>query len=215
VPSPLVRPQLERLLAERRDLNTALDEKCAQLLKQLRERCPDAVPPHSLKPGTLADPGVVKNDELDDLLRAALAGDAARDEPVLLVDGDSELIVDPAHSRVLTADGLILVVLGVDCDQTGPTEVTIPFGVGTEEANAGMIATTEQRPRGPEIVVGRWGEALIALAWEALISVLAGLTRHAGTDLDVAPLIPTGVTAAKGSIAVLPQARHEADRLGR
>jgi hypothetical protein len=62
--------------------------------------------------------------------------------------------------------------------------------------------------------VGRWGEALIAVAWEALMSVLAGLTRHAGTDLDVAPLIPTGVTATKGSIAVLPQARHEADRLG-
>jgi hypothetical protein len=78
-----------------------------------------------------------------------------------------------------------------------------------------MIATTEHRPRGPEIVVARWGEALIALAWQAWMSVLAGLTRHAGTDLDVAPLIPTGVTATSGSIAVLPQARHEADRLGR
>lgn len=210
------RPRLERLLAERGELATALDARCARLLKQLRDQCPGAIAPRDLDPGATADPVVVRGDDLDRLLRAALASDDGDDDagPFLLADGESALLVDPARSRVLTADGLVLVVLGVDCDQTGPVEVTVPFAVGGEQRDAGMIATTEARPRGPAVLAERWGEALIALAWEALVSVFAGLTRHAGTDLDVAPLIPGAMQAAKGSITVVPQARHPADRLG-
>ena len=127
---------------------------------------------------------------------------------MLLTDGDSERPVDLARSRALIDEGLVLVVLGVDCDQTGPAEVVVPFAVGSEGATAGMIMTTEPVPRGPAVVTGRWGEALVAMAWEALVAVTAGLSRHVGTDLDAAPLIPGALVATSGSITVVTQARH-------
>lgn len=205
--------RLERLLAQRTALRTPLDERCARLLKQLREQCPGAVPPPPPKPGGLSEPIVVGATDLDRLLRAALSAEDA-DGVVLLTDGDSELLVDPARSRALIGEGVILVALGVECDQTGAAEVTVPFAVGSAQATAGMIMATERVPRGPAIVTGRWGEALVAMAWEALVGVTAGLSRHVGGDLDAAPLIPGALAAAPGSITVVPQARHRADRPG-
>ena len=207
--------RLERLLAERAALRTPLDDRCAQLLAQLRKRCPGAVPPPAPKPGGLSEPVSVDAKELDQLLRAALAPGDGDDEVVLLADGDSELLVDPSRSRALVGEGMVLVVLGVECDQTGPAEVIVPFAVGSGDATAGMIMATEQVPRGPAIITGRWGEALVAMAWEALVGVTAGLSRHVGTDLDAAPLIPGALLAANGSIAVVPQARHQTDRPAR
>jgi hypothetical protein len=209
-----VHRRLERLLAERAALGTTLDDRCAKLLRRLREQCPQAVPPPKPKPGGLSDPVVVETGDLERLVRTALHAEAD-DGLVLLVDGESELLVDPSRTRVLTGEGVILVVLGVECDQTGAVEVTIPFAAGTEDATAGMILATEQAPRGHPVVTGRWGQALVAMAWEALLSVAAGLTRHAGTDLDAVPLIPGALLADKDGITVLPQARHETDRLAR
>lgn len=206
--------RLEQLLTERAALKTPLDHKCAELLERLRKLCPDVLPPPAPKPGELSDPIVVETGDLEPLIQTALQTGAA-DGVVLLTDGESELLVDPARTRVLTAEGVILVVLAVECDQTGSAEVTVPFATGTEDATTGMILATEQAPRGPQLLTGRWGPALTALAWEALLSVTAGLTRHAGTDLDVAPLIPGALLATRSGITVLPQARHDNDRLGR
>ncbi len=212
--SASARTRLERLLADRAALRTDLDDRCAALLAQLRKRCPGAVPPPAPKPGGVSEPVAVDAKDVGRLLQAALAaGDG--DGVVLLAEGDSELLVDPGRSRVRVGEGMVLVVLAVECDQTGPAEVTVPFAVGSDGATAGMVMATEQVPRGPAIVTGRWGEALVAMAWEALVAVMAGLSRHAGTDLDAAPLIPGALVAAPGSITVVPQARHETDRLGR
>jgi hypothetical protein len=212
--SLFVHRRLERLLAERAALGTPLDDHCAQLLERLRKECPEAVPPPKPKPGGLSDPVMVTTEQFQRLVRSALQAED-REGPVLLIDGESELLVDPARTRVLTGEGVLLVVLHVECDQTGAVEVTVPFAAGTEDATAGMILVAEQAPRGHPAVTGRWGQALVAMAWEALLSVAAGLTRHAGTDLDAAPLIPGGLLAAKDGITVLPQARHETDRLAR
>jgi hypothetical protein len=211
--SASTRTRLGRLLAERTALRTGLDDRCAALLAHLRRWCPGAVPPPPAEPGGVSEAVAVDAKELDRLLQAALA--EADDEVVLLVDGESELLVDPARSRARIGDGLILVVLGVECDQTGPVEVTVPFAVGSDAATAGMVMATEQVPRGPAIITVRWGEALVAMAWEALVAVTAGLSRHVGTDLDAAPLIPGALVAAPGSLTMVSQARHEADRLSR
>jgi hypothetical protein len=128
-----VHRRLDRLLAERAALGTTLDDRCAKLLRRLREQCPQAVPPPKPEPGGLSDPVVVETRDLERLVRTALHAEAD-DGLVLLVDGESELLVDPSRTRVLTGEGVVLVVLGVECDQTGAVEVTIPFAAGTEDA---------------------------------------------------------------------------------
>ncbi len=205
--------QLEQLLTGRAEQAGRLDARCAALLERVRRVCPGAVPLPPPKPGGLAEPVVLKGAEVDTLLRAALAED--QDQAVLLTDGDDELLVDPGRTRTIVGPGLLLVVLAVDCDQTGPAEVTVAFALGSDQLTTGMLAVTEQIPRGPVVVVGRWGEALVALAWEAVLTVAAGLTRHAGSDVDVLPLVPGALLAERGLLTVVPQARHEADRPGR
>jgi hypothetical protein len=213
VTSTFERLPLERLLSERTAVSSRLDQRCAALLKQLRDRCPGAVAPPTPAPGGISEQVTVKGGDLDELLRAALPG--ADGGLVLLTDGDSELLIDPARCRTLARPGLLLVVLGVECDQTGTAEVTVPFAVGSDATTTGMLAATEGVPRGPQAVVTRWADALVALAWEALLSVAAGVARHAGSDRDVLPLLPGALVAVEGALTVVPQARHEADRPGR
>jgi hypothetical protein len=215
VSTEFVQGRLEQLLSDRARRGTRLDDRCAELLAQLRKRCPGAVPPPVPEPGGLSESVTVKGTELDDLLRAALAGDGSEADLVLLTDGDSELIVHPGGCRALAADGLVLVVLAVECDQTGPARVVVPIAVGTEDAVAGMVMATEAVPRGPAAVVDRWAEALVAMAWEAVLGIGAGLSRHVGADRDSLPLIPGGLVAGDGVVTVLAQARHERDRPGR
>ncbi|MDN5859808.1 MAG: hypothetical protein L0H84_14420 [Pseudonocardia sp.] len=214
--APRVRySRLELLLADRTAARSRLDERCARLLAELRERCPTAVPPEAPEPGGITDPVVLDAKEFGGLVRAALSGDArggADTGVVLLTDGDSELLVDPTRCRSVVGNGVVLVVLGVECDQTGPVEVTVPFAVGSAKLTSGMVMAAERLPRGPQVVTIRWGDALVALAWEALVSVTAGLSRHVGTDRDALPLIPGALLAEPGSVTLIPQARYDRER---
>jgi hypothetical protein len=104
------------------------------------------------------------------LARAAgTAGDT-----VVWNDGDSELLLRLGQVRLERgADGIVLVCLSVFCEEAGEIEVVVPFAV-SHDARAGLVAATDAVPHGPAAVVNRWGEALVAAAWEALVEVAAG-----------------------------------------
>ena len=94
---------------------------------------------------------------------------------VVWADGEHELLIQPGQVRVLLRDGFVLVGITVFTEQTGTVEITVPFAVGTAAEPAGLMIATEPVPRGPALVVERWGDQLIA----ALRSRL--LPRRAGT----------------------------------
>jgi hypothetical protein len=133
---------------------------------------------------------------------------------VLWREGGDSLLVEVGQIRVETGDGLVSVAVPVRCDQIprGSDVITVDFVLGTPERPTGMlVAATE--PRGPIVVVRRWGEALTALAWQALLDMAGGVARAAGSDRDGSPLVPTVLTATRAGLAVGPQARHELDRV--
>jgi hypothetical protein len=109
--------------------------------------------------------------------------------------------------------------VGIDvaCDQlragkrTPTAHVDIDLVVGTEDRPTGLLAAATT-PRGPAVVVDRWADALVALAWQALLDTAAALSAAAGADVDGTPLIPTRWSASREGIAVGPQARHAFDR---
>ena len=105
-------------------------------------------------------------------------------------------------------EGLVLVALTLECDQTGIAEVVVPFAVGTDEQPAGLVAASETKPRGPDVLVDRWGEAIVATAWRALIEAATSVAKERGSDLDGAPLRAGALVAGKTGIAIVPQARH-------
>ena len=181
--------------------------ECRKVLEVLVRRCPNVVPPGPLPSGQTAEPLPMKSAEVTRLVRAAMAPEPDADS-VIWEHAGSELLVHTGRTRIEVLDGVVLVGVTVESDQLGETEVVVPFAVGTAEQLAGMIATTERRPRGPDPLVDHWGDALIAAAWDALLAVAEELSSQIGVDETGSPLRPGALVAAAGTLSVVPQARH-------
>jgi hypothetical protein len=202
---------LARAIAPPRD--PASDE-CRKLLDALRKRCPELLHPDPLKPGEPGPEIPLDPRQTESLLRAA-ARASAGDSVVLWDDGENRLLVHAAETSVLMEDGIIAVRIPVECDQTRKALVQVAFAVGSAKRPAGLLATTESRPRGPAAVVDIWGEALIAFAWQAMMRVCSVLSAASGTDLDGAGLVPLSLTASRNGLSLRTLARHEFDRVVR
>ena len=143
------------------------------------------------------------------LLEAARQGSASE---VVWVQGDSELIVSVGKVAVALEPGLIVITIPVRCDQIDRANIVVPFAVGDAERPAGMIVATEDRPRGPALIVDAWGEALLAFAWDLVMTLTTAVADASGADVDGAGLIPAALTASSDGIRVLTMARHAFDR---
>jgi hypothetical protein len=167
-----------------------------------RVRLPE--PPRTrVRPGTVAEPVVVGAEELSALLRST--GDQAR---IVWSRAGSEIAVQPGRFVATTADGGIVVTVPVQTEQTGAVDVQVPLAAGTGQRDAGLLLSTSSRPLGPAIVVDRWGEALVALVWQALLQVAVALAARAGTDDRGEPLVPASLRAGREGLTVVPMARH-------
>jgi hypothetical protein len=197
--------------------------KCKQMLQIIRRECPGLVPPDPLDPGGLAPEVPVSRQAVRELFTAAalfavgLLGDDGRPrgEAVVWVELDRELLVLVAKFKVRLGPGIVAVTIPVRCEEVGDAEVHVTFAVGSPDRPAGLLVATEARPRGPQIVVDLWGEALVAFAWKVLLDVAAHVAFAAGEDKDGQRLVPAALSADKEVITVLPQARHGFDRVVR
>lgn len=203
--------ELTRLLVVRHRLEaeTLLEYLCRLLLATLRKYCPDIIPPDPVPPGEVTPPVDIATADLQDLVLAAAGVDDKRKRhQVIWEQAGSELLVHLKRTRVAVLDGLVLVGLTVESVETQQIEVTVPFAVGRLDRLAGMVVTTEPVPRGPEVIIDRWGEAIIAAAWQILLDVVGSLCARIGVDTGGSPLLPGALVASKGSLRVVPQARH-------
>jgi len=196
-----------------------LAAECKKLLELVRKRCPGLLPPSPVEAGTVAGEVRLTAGEAAPLFPAAAAVAAGVDRPgatrvapVLWREGDRELLVDPAKVTAQFADGVVVVSIPVSCDQVGNAVVHVTFVVGNPKQPAGLLAATENRPRGPAVIVDAWGDNLVAFAWHVLVEVTANVAGAAGRDVDGAPLVPIGVAASPDGLSVVPMARHTFDR---
>jgi hypothetical protein len=191
----------------------AVNAACRKLLEELRRRCPGVLPREPLEAGQIGPQIPLDRRSVEELVRLA-ARDGGGDT-LLWVDGDSQLLVRASAVEVQVGTGLMLVRIPVACEETGAVVVQVAFAVGTEAAPAGLVATTETRPRGPAVVVDVWGDALTAFAWQAVLRVTTAVAAEGGTDRDGAGLIPVALTASESGIQLLTLARHGFDRVVR
>jgi hypothetical protein len=169
--------------------------------------------PVALQTGEITETVHVDPRSADRLLTAAAYRAAGifystRRTTIAWVEGDQQLAVNVVEMHLELADGLIVVVIPVRCDQTGSVEVRVTFVVGTHERPAGLYAATETRPRGPKLIVDAWGDALVAFAWQCLLGLVSGLAGAVGKDYRGNILIPVELAANADGIFVVPMARH-------
>jgi hypothetical protein len=132
---------------------------------------------------------------------------------IVWTQNGSELLVNTGKITVDLDDGVVLVTIPASCDQGANAAIQVPFAVGSPTQPAGLICATEERPRGPAVIVDVWAEALTAFAWRELLTVVSRVAAQAGVDEDGAGLVPVAITATKDSVTVLPMARHTFDRV--
>ena len=164
-----------------------------------------------LKPGQLATVVAIGAKRSLELVRIAFQ-EAVGGPEVIWVDGDNELLVRAEKVRVVFRTGFVLIGVQVFCEQTGESELVVPFATGTSEEPLGLILATEPAPRGPAALVERWGDPILASAWKALLEVARAVAAAAGTDDRREPLQPAALAVTARGMALTPQARHAFDR---
>jgi hypothetical protein len=169
--------------------------------------------PGPMAAGDVSHPVIVESGQASELLRIAarravgLLRPTKRTE-VVWVDGDSELAVSLTDLHVKIDTGLILVAIPVRCDQTGSALVEVFFAVGSPDDPAGLYASTFRRPNGPPLIVGAWGQALVAFAWQCVLGMVSGIAGATGKDDRGNVLVPAELVASQRGIQIVPMARH-------
>jgi hypothetical protein len=166
------------------------------------------VPPGETTKGLLEIPVADARRLLLDVVR--LVADVPKTGRATLVwhQGASELAVDLTKTALRCDSGLITVVVTVTCDQAKePTQLEVPFAVGTRDAPAGLVMSTFTRLVGPRIVTDLWSEAVTAFSWECILELARRVTERLGTDTAKQALVPGGIGADKGVLLIQPMAR--------
>jgi hypothetical protein len=142
----------------------------------------------------------------DGSLPAPLASGA-----VIWVDAGSEVLahLDSIQARLLK--GTLLVSIDLETDQTGRSPLIVALNLSADPNDpAGLVATTDEYPRGDGRLASRWGRPLQAAVWASLLSLAqdhaversgapqaititeGGLTMKAGPPLSFIPHPTTG-----------------------
>lgn len=114
---------------------------------------------------------------------------------VIWVDRGDEVLVHLDSMTVRIMDGIVLVSVDLETDQTGRTPLVVSFSVGGANDPAGLVAVTDEFPRGNGLLASRWGRALQAAAWASVL----GIANDHATERGLAPL---GIVAASGTLSL-------------
>jgi hypothetical protein len=90
-------------------------------------------------------------------------------------------------------DGLILVSVDLETDQTGRTPLICAFAVSSGSDPAGLIATTDEYPRGDGRLAASWGPQLQQALWSSLLSLANDHASERG-------LAARGISATAGTL---------------
>lgn len=160
-----------------------------------------------------------------------LAGRSAETGPVLStrhipgqviwVDAGSEVMVYLNSTKTHIGDGLLLVSVDFECDQTGRTPLIAAFGMNRGSDAAGLFCTTDELPRGNGLLAARWGRIYQDAVWAALTSLISDhaaerklfpralicanstLTLRSGTPLNASQLISPNSPGITGNPGIL------------
>jgi hypothetical protein len=98
---------------------------------------------------------------------------AALTSPAIIwVDAGSEVLahLDSIQARLL--NGTLLVSIDLETDQTGRSPLIVALTISADPKDpAGLVATTDEYPRGHGQLAARWGRPLQAAVWASLLSI--------------------------------------------
>jgi len=133
-------------------------------------------------------------------------------QKVIWVESGNEVLVHLDSLRTQILDSALLVSVDLETDQTGRTPLVVALALGKTDDPAGLIAVTDDLPRGNGLLASRWGKTLQDAIWAGLLGLATdhaserGLTPQAiATSLGTLHLragaAPSVVAAAPAGVA--------------
>lgn len=92
---------------------------------------------------------------------------------VIWVDAGSEVLVHLNSTQTHIGDGLLLVSVDFECDQTGRTPLVAAFAMNRDLDAAGLFSATDELPRGNGLLAARWGRIYQDAVWAALTGLVS------------------------------------------
>jgi hypothetical protein len=174
----------------------------AVLLAAVAIKLCGAVKPPPARGPPPAIPDILPPAALSSALQTRLAGTPADGSSptkvaplpaVIWIDAGDELLVHLDSLQVRFVDRLAVVAIDAETDQTGRTTMVLPFALGDPADPAGLVAVTEEFPRGDARLASRWGEVLRSAMWSALLSLAVDHAKERGAA-------PRGFAVDAGSL---------------
>jgi hypothetical protein len=126
---------------------------------------------------------------------ASSSSTAAAPSSVIWVNGSNEVLVHLDSTQVRILDGMLLVSVDLETDQTGRTPLICSFALSSAADPAALVATTDEYPRGDGSLASCWGQQLQQAVWSSLLSLA---NDHAGER----NLSPRGLVATAGKLSL-------------
>jgi hypothetical protein len=124
-----------------------------------------------------------------------LAAGAPLPTKVIWVDHGNEVLVHLDSTAVRILDRIVLVSVDLETDQTGRTPLVCSFAVSGAGELGGLIATTDELPRGLGLLASAWGQQLQAAVWSTLMGV-------ANDHASERSLTPRALSASAGTLSL-------------
>jgi hypothetical protein len=116
-------------------------------------------------------------------------------ESIVWVDGGDEVLVHLNSLSAQIADQCLLVSIDLESDQTGRTPLVVAFALGST-TDASLVVATDEYPRGNGVLASRWGSAVQAAVWSALLALANNEARKRG-------LVPHGLAISDGKLKLV------------
>lgn len=181
------------------------------MMDMLRKARPETLPKLPIPEGGKGAALPISSSALTRLVRLAAIRRLGGQERIIWDDGVNELLVEAAALSVTLLDGQLRIEIPVASDQVH-ARMRMPFAVGGAERRAGMVIAAPDRPAGNALIARIWGDALIALAYGALVDASESLAGASGRDVRNNRLVPRALTARRDGFTVESQARFEIGR---
>ena len=114
---------------------------------------------------------------------------------VVWVDHGNEVLVHLDSTAVKILDRIVLVSVDLETDQTGRTPLVCSFAVSGAGELGGLVATTDELPRGSGLLASAWGKQLQTAVWSSLM----GLANDHVTERNMSP---RAISAAAGTLSL-------------
>jgi hypothetical protein len=114
---------------------------------------------------------------------------------VVWTDRGDDVLVYLNSVRAKVLDRMLYVSIDLETDQTGRTPLICVFALGSATDPAGMVAVSDELPRGNGLLASRWGDSVQAAVWNALLGILSDFAKASS-------LSPAGFAALPGTLVL-------------